>query len=70
MNVLRIEDISFPKQLFIDGGFVDSAGGETFPVVYPATGEEICRVPWARQGTSTGRFERRGGWWMRVAGRT
>ncbi|MBE3551685.1 MAG: aldehyde dehydrogenase family protein [Kyrpidia tusciae] len=50
MNVLRIEDISFPKQLFIDGGFVDSAGGETFPVVYPATGEEICRVPWARQG--------------------
>ncbi|MDI3257923.1 MAG: aldehyde dehydrogenase family protein [Kyrpidia sp.] len=44
----RFEEIPFPKQLFIDGQFVDSAGGETFPVVYPASGEEICRVPLAR----------------------
>ncbi|WP_423785946.1 aldehyde dehydrogenase family protein [Hydrogenibacillus schlegelii] len=43
------EALSFPRQMFIDGQFVDALGGETLPVIYPASGEEICRVPLARE---------------------
>src|SRR2546421_10799321 len=32
-------------QNFIDGAPVDPAGGETAPVINPATGEEIARAP-------------------------
>jgi succinate-semialdehyde dehydrogenase/glutarate-semialdehyde dehydrogenase len=35
---------------FVDGRWVDADGGETFPVVNPATGETIVEVP--RLGTS------------------
>ena len=33
-----------PQQLFIDGAWVDAAGGKTFDVVNPATGEVLCAV--------------------------
>ena len=32
-------------QAFVDGRWVDSDSGETFPVTNPATGEELARVP-------------------------
>ncbi|MGO1975262.1 MAG: NAD-dependent succinate-semialdehyde dehydrogenase [Propionibacteriaceae bacterium] len=33
-----------PKQLFIDGAWVDATGGKTFDVANPATGEVLCAV--------------------------
>lgn len=36
--------ISGPKQMLIDGKWVDSASGKTFPVYNPATGEVIAQV--------------------------
>lgn len=33
------------RQAFVDGAWVDADSGETFPVLDPATGEEIERVP-------------------------
>eukprot|EP01027_Heterolobosea_sp_BB2_P000407 GEZU01000576.1.p1 GENE.GEZU01000576.1~~GEZU01000576.1.p1 ORF type:complete len:187 (-),score=49.28 GEZU01000576.1:36-596(-) len=33
-----------PLKLFINNQFVDAASGKTFPVIQPATGQEICRV--------------------------
>ncbi len=33
-----------PKQLFIDGRWVDAAGGKTFDVLDPSTGEVLCTV--------------------------
>ena len=33
-----------PKQLFIGGEWRDGAGGETFAVEDPATGETLCEV--------------------------
>jgi succinate-semialdehyde dehydrogenase/glutarate-semialdehyde dehydrogenase len=33
------------EQAFVDGRWVDSDSGETFPVTNPATGEELARVP-------------------------
>ncbi|HSP61182.1 MAG TPA: NAD-dependent succinate-semialdehyde dehydrogenase [Ornithinimicrobium sp.] len=33
-----------PRQLFVGGRWVDAQDGATFPVLNPATGEEICRV--------------------------
>jgi len=36
---------NYPEQrLYIDGGYVDAASGETFETVNPATGEVICDV--------------------------
>src|SRR5690348_4149 len=32
------------QPLFINGKFVDSASGKTFPAINPATGETICQV--------------------------
>jgi aldehyde dehydrogenase (NAD+) len=32
------------QQMFINGRFVDSASGKTFPTLNPATGEPICQV--------------------------
>ncbi|WP_032366963.1 aldehyde dehydrogenase family protein [Rhodococcoides fascians] len=40
--------ISTPKQMFIDGCWVDAASGETFETVDPATGEAITTVPHGR----------------------
>lgn len=41
----RVNDwIARPKQMLIDGRWLDSASGKTFPVFNPATGEETCRV--------------------------
>jgi len=37
-------------ELFIDGRFTHGSGGETFPDVNPANGEELCRIPVAAQG--------------------
>ena len=34
----------YETQLFINGNFVNSLSGKTFPVVNPATEEEICQV--------------------------
>ncbi|WP_137122680.1 NAD-dependent succinate-semialdehyde dehydrogenase [Segeticoccus rhizosphaerae] len=33
-----------PKQLFIDGGWVDAEGGKRFDVLDPSTGEVLCSV--------------------------
>jgi len=33
------------RRAYIDGSWVDSSTGETFPVLDPATGQELCRVP-------------------------
>jgi succinate-semialdehyde dehydrogenase/glutarate-semialdehyde dehydrogenase len=33
-----------PKQLFIDGGWVDAEGGKTFDVLDPSTGQVLCSV--------------------------
>lgn len=33
-----------PLKLFIDGQFVDAVSKKTFPVIQPATEEEVCRV--------------------------
>ncbi|MEJ7629605.1 MAG: NAD-dependent succinate-semialdehyde dehydrogenase [Nocardioidaceae bacterium] len=33
-----------PKQLFIDGEWVDAEGGSTFEVLDPSTGRALCRV--------------------------
>ncbi len=33
------------RQAYVDGRWVDADDGDTFPVVNPATGEEIARVP-------------------------
>jgi aldehyde dehydrogenase (NAD+) len=35
---------AFQTKLYIDGQFVNSQSGKTFPTVNPATGEELCRV--------------------------
>ena len=35
---------SVPKQLFIGGSWVDAAGGATFEVLDPSTGEVLCEV--------------------------
>jgi aldehyde dehydrogenase (NAD+) len=32
------------QPLFINGRFVDSSGGKTFPAINPATGETLCQV--------------------------
>ncbi|MBZ4020658.1 NAD-dependent succinate-semialdehyde dehydrogenase [Streptomyces purpurogeneiscleroticus] len=40
---IRVID-AVPKQLFIDGGWQDAAGGRTLPVDDPATGRELCQV--------------------------
>ncbi len=37
--------VSSSHRMLIDGRFVTSASGKTFPVFDPATGEEICQVP-------------------------
>ncbi len=38
------------KQLFIDGKWVDAAGGATFGVIDPATGQQLCAVADAAPG--------------------
>ena len=35
---------SVPKQLYVDGGWVDARGGDTFDVVDPSTGRVLCQV--------------------------
>ena len=41
----RVSDyIASPKQMLIDGRWVDAASGKTFPVYNPATGDEVARV--------------------------
>ena len=35
---------SEPKKLFIDGRWVEAAGGKTFPTLAPATGEALIEV--------------------------
>lgn len=41
----RVSDyIASPKQMLIDGRWVDAASGKTFPVYNPATGGEVARV--------------------------
>ena len=35
---------SVPRQLFVGGRWVDASSGATFPVLNPATGEEIAQV--------------------------
>ncbi len=48
MNKAKIREaaanISFRTQSFIDGRFVDAAGGKTFATENPATGKELARV--------------------------
>jgi phenylacetaldehyde dehydrogenase len=36
--------LSGPKQLFIDGAFVDAKSGKTFPVFNPATGDVLAQI--------------------------
>jgi phenylacetaldehyde dehydrogenase len=36
--------LSAPKQLFIDGAFVEAKSGKTFPVYNPATGDVLAHV--------------------------
>lgn len=36
--------LSRPKQMLLNGQWVNSASGKTFPVFNPATGSEICQV--------------------------
>lgn len=43
MNVNNM-DIKFPRQLFIDGQFVDAEGGRTIDSVNPADETVICKV--------------------------
>ena len=38
------EFIGVPRQLFIDGRWVDAASGRTFETPNPATGETLARV--------------------------
>lgn len=48
MNVNSME-IKFPKQLFIDGQFVNAEGGHTIDTINPADESLICKVsgsPW------------------------
>ncbi len=42
-----------PKQLYVDGAWVDAAGGATFDVLDPSTGEVLCAV--ADAGPDDGR---------------
>lgn len=42
-EVKRSQTHHFKVQHFIDGQFVD--GGPRFPIIYPATGEEIGTAP-------------------------
>lgn len=37
-------DVSFPKQLFINGEFVNSVSGRTYPSINPADESVICQV--------------------------
>lgn len=37
-------DLRFPKQLFINGEFVNSVSGNTFETINPADESVICRV--------------------------
>ena len=46
--------IGAPRQLFIDGQWVDAASGKTFATPNPATGETWPRSPKATPRTSTG----------------
>jgi len=43
--VTVVESDLLRRQAYVDGAWVDADSGETFPVVDPATGEEIARVP-------------------------
>src|SRR3954468_19741238 len=40
----KAEGLSYPTQAFIDGEFVDGAGGERFARVSPVSGEVFCEV--------------------------
>ena len=41
----RVEDfIAAPRQLFINGQWVDAASGKTFETPNPATGETLARI--------------------------
>jgi len=40
----KAEGLSYPTQAFIDGEFVDGAGGERFERVSPVSGEVFCEV--------------------------
>ncbi|OZF26088.1 aldehyde dehydrogenase family protein [Rhodococcus sp. 14-2483-1-2] len=40
--------IATPKQMFIDGQWVDAASGQTFETINPATGQVITTVPHGR----------------------
>ena len=39
-----MQDLDFPTRLFIDGAWTDAAGGATFAVTNPATGEVLTKV--------------------------
>lgn len=54
------EFIGTPRQLFINGQWVDAASSKTFETPNPATGETLARVPRVTRRTSTGRYGRRG----------
>ncbi|XP_026282874.1 cytosolic 10-formyltetrahydrofolate dehydrogenase [Frankliniella occidentalis] len=43
-------DIKFPKQLFIDGKFIDAEGGRTIDSINPADESVICKVQRATPG--------------------
>jgi succinate-semialdehyde dehydrogenase/glutarate-semialdehyde dehydrogenase len=40
-----VESDLLRRQAYVDGEWVDADSGETFPVVDPATGDEVARVP-------------------------
>ena len=42
-----IEFLGKAKKMFIDGKWVDSMSGETFPTYNPATGEVLAEIPLA-----------------------
>ena len=43
---MKLKDSSlFRQQCFVNGGWVDAAGGATIPVTNPATGEKLGNVP-------------------------
>jgi len=43
--VTAVEVPLLRRQAYVDGAWVDADSGETFPVLNPATGEEIAAVP-------------------------
>lgn len=49
-------DVKLPAGTQFIDGVLDTGGGETVPVIYPASGETFAEIRWSDWPTSNGRL--------------